>query len=340
MAVTVKDVAKLAGVSPSTVSRVCNNNPSISRETRDRVQKAIAELGYELPVLPEAAPIAIKHISVILPPSQREAYENAFYLKAIRGISEVCNRRQVSISIITGRDYDEVLCSVQTLHRSKDTDGFIILYSRKQDPIVDYLCDQGLLYVIVGKPVELANQTVCIDNDNLAAGREAADYLYDLGHRRIGYIGSKNEFVYASDRRTGYQLSLMLHGLPVRPDYCIEMEGLNSGGVTDLKALLQKEDRPTSFVVSDDMLALALERVCAQMQLSIPEDISIIAFNNSLYAQLASPQLTAADVNSFLLGQEAANQIINHAENPNLTTTKIVVPHTIIERDSCKRIDG
>ena len=76
------------------------------------------------------------------------------------------------------------------------------------------------------------------------------------------------------------------------------------------------------------------------MQLSIPEDISIIAFNNSLYAQLASPQLTAVDVNSFLLGQEAANQIINHAENPNLTTTKIVVPHTIIERDSCRRIDG
>ena len=340
MAVTIKDVAKLAGVSPSTVSRVCNNNPSISRETRDRVQKAIEALGYEPPVLQEApAPITIKHISVILPPSQREAYENAFYLKAIRGISEVCNQRQVSINIVTGKDYDEVLSSVQTLHRSKNTDGFIILYSRKQDPIVDYLCEQGLLYVIVGKPVELANQTVCIDNDNLIAGREAADYLYQLGHRRIGYIGSKNEFVYASDRRTGYQLSLMLHQLPVRQDYSIEMEGVNSSGVADLKALLSKEDRPTAFVVSDDMLALALERVCYQMRLSIPEDISIIAFNNSLYAQLASPQLTAVDVNSFLLGQEAANQIINHAENPNLTTTKIVVPHTIIERDSCKRLD-
>jgi len=322
------------------LAELVRSSPSISKETRDRVQKAIEELGYELPVLQEApAPITIKHISVILPPSQREAYENAFYLKAIRGISEVCNQRRVSINIITGRDYDEVLSSVQTLHRSKDTDGFIILYSRKQDPIVDYLCEQGLLYVIVGKPVELANQTVCIDNDNLVAGREAADYLYDLGHRRIGYIGSKNEFMYASDRRTGYQLSLMLHELPVRPDYCVEMEGVNSNGVAALKSLLQQEDRPTAFVVSDDMLALALERVCSNMHLSIPEDISIIAFNNSLYAQLASPQLTAVDVNSFLLGQEAANQIINHAENPNLTTTKIVVPHTIVERDSCKRID-
>lgn len=339
MAVTVKDVAKHAGVSPSTVSRVCNNNPNISKETRDRVQKAIDELGYELPVTQEApVQLTIKHIGIILPPSQKEAYENAFYLKAIRGISRVCNQRHVATSVVTGKDYEEVLESVRTLHRSKDTDGFIVLYSRKNDPIVDYLCEHGLLYVIVGKPIELANQTVCIDNDNLMAGREAADYLYDLGHRRIGYIGSKNEFMYASDRRTGYQLSLMLHDLPVRSDYCIEMEGVNSGGVADLKKLLQKEDRPTAFVVSDDMLALALERVCYQMQLSIPDDISIIAFNNSLYAQLASPQLTAVDINSFLLGQEAANQIINHAENPNLTTTKIVVPHTIVERDSCRRL--
>ena len=108
---------------------------------------------------------------------------------------------------------------------------------------------------------------------------------------------------------------------------------------TPLRQLLRLEDRPTAFVVSDDLLGLVLERACAATGLSIPEDVSIIAFNNSLYAQLASPQLTAVDVNSFLLGQEAANQIINHAENPNLTTTKIVVPHTIVERDSCKRID-
>ena len=101
---------------------------------------------------------------------------------------------------------------------------------------------------------------------------------------------------------------------------------------------MQREDHPTAFVVSDDMLALALERACNQLQLSIPDDISIIAFNNSLYVQLASPQLTTVDINSFLLGQEAANQILNHADNPNLTTTKTIVPHPIIERDSCRKI--
>ena len=340
MAVTIKDVARLAGVSPSTVSRVCNNNPAISKDTRDRVQRAIDELGYVLPTSQEAPAIAIRHIGIVLPPSVKEAYENTFYLKALRGISQVCNQRQVALSVVTGGDYEEVLHSVQTLHRSGRIDGFILLYSRKKDIVVDYLCEQGLLYVIVGKAGELANQTISIDNDNLLAGREAADYLYRLGHRRIGYIGSKNDFMYSAERRAGYQLSLLLHDLPVRPDYCVEMESVNSDSTRDLRQLLQKQDHPTAFVVSDDMLALALERVCAQMGLTIPGDISIIAFNNSLYAQLASPQLTAVDINSALLGQEAANQIINHAENPNLTTTKTVVPHSIVERNSCKRMDN
>lgn len=339
MAVTVKDVAKLAGVSPSTVSRVCNNHHAISKETRDRVHKAMEALGYELPASQEVSPPAvIRHIGIVLPPSEKEAYENTFYLKALRGISQVCNQRQVTLSVVTGRDYEEVLRSVRTLHRSGKIDGFILLYSRKKDIVVDYLCEQGQLYVIVGKPGELANQTICIDNDNLLAGREAADYLYRLGHRRIGYIGSKNDFMYSAERRAGYQLSLLLHEIPVQPDYCIEMEGVHSGGIRELGQLLQRDDRPTAFVVSDDMLALSLERVCAQMQLSIPGDISIIAFNNSLYAQLASPQLTAVDIRSTLLGQEAANQIINHAENPNLTTTKIIVPHSIVERDSCRKL--
>jgi len=339
MAVTIKDVAKLAGVSPSTVSRVCNGNPAISKETRERVQNAISQLGYELPVSTDSQPLpSVKTIGIILPPSDKEAYENTFYLKAIRGISQVCNQRQVASTVVTGKDYEEILLSLRTLHRGGKVDGFIMLYSKKNDIIIDYLCEHGLLYLIVGNPDELANETICIDNDNMMAGREATDYLYNLGHRRIGYLGSKVDFMYAIDRRSGYQVSQLLHGLTLRPDYCVEIEGVNAASTTMLRQLLAKEDRPTAFVVSDDILALALERVCVQMGLSIPDDISIIAFNNSLYSQMAAPRLTAVDINSERLGQEAATQIINHAENPNLMATKIIVPHLIVERDSCKRI--
>lgn len=337
MAVTVKDVAKLAGVSPSTVSRVCNNNPAISTETREKVQSAIDALGYELPASAEVPGVsAIKNIGIVLPPSDRETYENTFYLKAVRGISQVCNQRQVASTVVTGADYEEILASVQVLHRSGSIDGFILLYAKQNDIVSDYLCEKGVLYVVVGKAVDAACQTICVDNDNLLAGREAADYLCSLGHRRIGFIGSTNGFLYAADRRAGCQLSLLLHDLPVRSDYCLSLSGVHSGDDGSLLALLSREDRPTAFVVSDDMLALALERACARLGLSIPEDVSIIAFNNSLYAQLSAPRLTVVDINSYRLGQEAANQILNHAENPNLSAAKVIVPHRIVEGSSCR----
>ncbi len=339
MAVTIKDVAALAGVSTSTVSRVCNNNPAISKETQERVRKAMAELGYEGASPAEPASLQpIKMIGVVLPPSDRDAYENNFFLKAIRGISQVCNQQQVATTIITGSDPGELLQSVKTLHLSGRIDGFILLYSRRQDVVIDYLCDHGILFVLVGKPQDTAGAIPCIDNDNLLAGRDAADYLYNLGHRRIGYLGKGQKHLYASDRQAGWRLSLLLHGLEAPAEYCVEMDHVYSDD-TALQALLSRTDRPTAFVVSDDLIALALERACSKTGLSIPEDLSIIAFNNSLYCQLASPQLTSVDINAYQLGQEAASQIIGYLNDPNLRTTRVIVPHRILERDSCLRID-
>ena len=92
------------------------------------------------------------------------------------------------------------------------------------------------------------------------------------------------------------------------------------------------------MVVSDDILAVIVQYVCLGTGMSIPEDLSIVSFNNSLFSGLNTPQLTTIDVNSFQLGIEAASQIINHIENPNLLATKIIVPHYLIERKSCKKI--
>lgn len=337
MAVTIRDVARLAGVSTSTVSRVCNNNPAISRETQERVRTAMAELGY-VPAAPaESQPQSIKMIGILLHPTEQDAYENTFALKAIRGISEVCNQRGVATTVITGRTHAEILATVRALHRSGRIDAFIMLYSRKEDAVVDYLCEQGLLYVIVGKPGEMAEQTICVDNDNLLAAREATDYLFRLGHRRIAYLGSRNDSLYMEERRAGYQLSMLLNGLSAPPGYCVEVEE-DYEDVSAMEALLDREDRPTAFMAADDILALTLERVCIRRGLQVPGDVSIITFNNSLVTQMAHPRLTAIAVNAYLLGQEAATQAINHILDPGLPVTKTIVPHRIVERESCRAV--
>ena len=114
MAVTIKEVAALAGVSPSTVSRTCKNNPSISEETKERVRRAMAQLGYEPNF--QASNLASQNsraIGIILPPSEKEAFENPFYLEVIRGISQFCNQRQYINTVITGRDDREILQAIR-----------------------------------------------------------------------------------------------------------------------------------------------------------------------------------------------------------------------------------
>lgn len=339
MAVTIKDVAALAGVSPSTVSRTCKNNPSISEETKERVRKAMAELGYEPNF--QASNLASQNsrtIGIILPASAKEVYENSFYLEAIQGISHYCNGRQYTTTIVTGQDEAEILNAVRSMSRSGKVDGFIILYSKKEDPVIDYLFNEGLLYILIGKATQYTNQTIYIDNDNLLAGREAAEYLYQLGHRRIAYLGSDSSLMFSADRKAGYQLALASHQLPVRPEYCVEVKNVSENNEEAIRGLLMQKNRPTAILVSDDILAVSLERVCLENHLAIPEDLSIISFNNSLFARLTSPQLTSIDIGAGQLGSEAASQIINHIENPNLLATKIIVPHHLIERDSCCKI--
>lgn len=339
MAVTIKDVAALAGVSPSTVSRTCKDNPSISRETKEKVRKAMLQLGYEPNF--QASNLASqnsKTIGIILPPSDRETFENPFFLETIRGISQFCNGRQYISTIVTGQNSEELLGAIRTMVRSGQVDGFILLYSKADDAIIEYLNEEGLLYVLVGKAQQFANLTIYIDNDNVLAGKEATDYLYDLGHRKIAYLGSESIKLFSADRKTGYQLSMLQHDLVAEKKYIIEVNDVYLDECKPLLEMLQSEDRPSAIVVSDDILAVSLERVCIQCGLSIPEDLSIISFNDSLFARLTHPPLTSIDVNSCQLGIEAASQLINHIENPNLVATKIIVPHSLIERESCRKL--
>lgn len=335
MAVTIRDVAALAGVSPSTVSRTCKNHPSISQETKEKVRRAMAQLGYE-PSVSSVAGQTSRLIGIILPPSSRDVYENAFYLEAIRGISQFCNGREYVSTVVTGQDDEELLGAVRTLAKDDRAGGFIVLYSRENDPIIDYLYSEGLLYVLIGKAKQYANQTIYIDNDNLLAGQEATEYLYSLGHRKIAYVGSECTMLFSAERKAGYQMALTRHGLPLIPGYSVEVDRISLDESEPFHTLISLKERPTAVVASDDILAVALKRVCMQQGLSVPEDLSIVSFNNSLFARITSPQLTSMDINSLQLGIEAASQLINHIENPNLLATKIIVPHALIVRGSCQ----
>lgn len=334
MNVTIKEVAKLAGVSPSTVSRTCSDHPSISAQTKERVRKAMQQLGYE----PGNTGLSMqnnKTIGIVLPVSEDDTYENAFFLETMRGISLFCNQKQYFTTLITGSSNEELLSAIRSMVKENHLDGIILLYSTEQDPIIDYLYENGILFVQIGKASQYPGETICIDNDNILAAREAVNHLYKLGHRKIGYVGTDLKRIFSADRKAGYMLALAENNVPFQENYYLEMPQVPKNKTDRLLRFLSREDRPTAVLVSDDILAMVLEKTAFELHLQIPEDLSIISFNNSLFSKLSSPQLTSIDINSRQLGIEAASQMINHIENPGLLATKIIVPHFMIERQSC-----
>lgn len=335
MAATIRDVAALAGVSPSTVSRTCQNSPAISEKTKVKVREAMAALGYEPPAYTDASKNGQRrHIGVIMPPDSSFTYDNPFFLQILNGITQCCADHHYLSIMISGRSDQEALESIRQMIKIHEISSFIVLFSRREDPIVNFLNDEGIDYVLIGHPSRNSNDVVTVDNDNIAAGQDAARYLYKLGHKKIGFFGPVGRIWYSACRRNGLKLFAADHEIECKPEWVIEIPSGNPEALESLAELLRSEDRPTAFITSDEMYALTLRQVCAEAGLKIPGDLSVLTFNNSIISRLTSPQLTSVDVNATQLGVEAALQAIKFNENPNLMASRTLVPYQLIIRES------
>ena len=144
MSITIKDIAKKAGVSPSTVSRTINNHYSISEETKEKVRKVMDELGYVY----DKSHIKKHDVGVVFPRSMVDVYENPFYLEIVRGISYMCNKGRYSLHIITGADTREMKTSMEIA----DCEGYIFLNTKIESSVTDYLRERMIPYIMIGKP--------------------------------------------------------------------------------------------------------------------------------------------------------------------------------------------
>lgn len=335
MAATIRDVAALAGVSPSTVSRTCQNSPAISEKTKEKVREAMAALGYEPPAYTDPNKTgAPRHIGVIMPPDDSFTYDNPFFLQILAGITQGCSENHYLSVLVSGKNDQEALESIQRMIRQHEVSSFVVLFSRREDPIVDYLACEGIDYVLIGHPSSNPNDTVAVDNDNIAAGQEAARYLAELGHKKIGFFGPSSRPWYSISRANGLRLYAAEHGLDIRPEWIVESDSSKPERMNGICVLLKSENRPTAFIASDEMYALALRQACAELGLRIPEDLSILTFNNSIISRLTNPQMTSVDINAGQLGVEAALQAIKHNENPDLMPSRTLVPFELVVRQS------
>lgn len=331
MSITVKDVAKKAGVATSTVSRVINDHPSISEETKRKVRKVMEEMGY----VPNVAARNLgkqqaSSIGVILPPlDTKERLGNPFYLETIEAINEEASLFQMSVAVASAPDFETLLANVSRMHLQKQVDGFILTYSDNHDPVIDYLFTHKIPFTLIGQPYKHEEKIVFVDNDNQLLGKQAAEFLIQRGHQRILFATNTTRENLYFERYFGYQKALMMAGLPTYPAVKFEEP-------TDFVFFeeILKKDRPTALVVIDDLFAVRIMQLANMYGYKVPDDLSVISFNNSIFSTLTHPYITSIDVDVARLGKLATQKLMDQINHQLTDGIKVIVPHKLIVRET------
>ena len=328
MPVTIKDVAKAAGVSPSTVTRVIQNKSTISDETKKRVRKAMKELNYH-PNLNARSLVSsyTQVIGLVLPDDSDVFYQNPFFPSVLRGIAQVASENHYAIQIATGKDEKERLNAISQMVYGKRVDGLIFLYAQENDPLVQLVVEEQFPFLILGK--SLSPFIPLVDNDNIQAGFDATEYFIKKGCSRIAFIGGTKKLFVTQDRLTGYEQALQEHNLPLDnhrtffADEFLEEKGYNFS-----KQLFKYDSQTDAIITTDSLLAEGVCNYLNEHQLDVP----VLSFDS------VNPRLNLAayvDINSLALGRtsfETILQIINDVKENRQICYRQVIAHEIVEK--------
>ena len=338
MSVTIKDVAHLANVAPSTVSRVIANNPRISQKTKVRVREAMKELGYHPNFIARSlANQSTQILGLVLPTISEAFFTTPIFTAIVRGLSEGAREKNYSILMNTGKSEEEIYDGVVEMVQGGMVDGIVLAYSQKNDAIISYLQSRDFPFVLIGNLIDVDEDMIYVDNDNFAAGKEVTEYLLNLGHEKIAFIGGHLQVPMTRERLLGYDAALKEHGILPSNDYRLYDDLIKDGAPGVVKRLLALPVKPTALVVSDDMISIGIVNNLMANGISVPEQMSIISFNDA-HAELSFPALTTINLNIFDLGYEAANCLIKMLATPSEPVKSPIIPHQIVERDSCKKV--
>ncbi|MGT2742228.1 LacI family DNA-binding transcriptional regulator [Streptococcus plurextorum] len=331
--VTIKDVAERAGVNPSTVSRALKDSSTISQKTKDRVKKAMQDLGYVPNVAAKMLASGLTHaVGVIFPPlSNEERVSHPFFMEILTVINDEAKKRDFTVSIATGTSVIELQKQVELMYRQRLVDGFIVLYSSTNDPVRHYLMNNNIPFVIVGQPEEFENEVTYIDNDNQLMSKTAVNYLHEKGHDRILFVTDDLTSEIFSERYLGYTKGIIKSRLEVHEAVLFDRKDEES---VERFYQIIKDTKVTAMIIIDDMLALRIMQFLSFRGINVPEHMSLISFNNSVYAKIMHPYLTTFDINVKSLGRSSLSHLLDMVENKLTHTERVVIPFLLKERES------
>ncbi len=329
---SLREVARQAGVSTATVSRVINHDAKVTDETRLRVQKVIDTLNYRPSRVAQrlrSSSRESKLIGLVLPDIQ-----NPFYVEMIKGIEASAYRRSYSVIIGNFSQNEERAKMYIDILKSEAVNGFIVAPVHDEDEKVVELIRSGYQIVCVDRGLSTEEVDV-VQVNNEEGAYEAVKHLILLGHRRIAHIGGKRQIPTTQARIRGYKRALAEHQLPIDPDLILNRESNYESGLQLSAQLLASPQPPSAIFTGNNLLTLGALQTIHSMHLNIPKDIAIVGFDDMYWSASLNPPLTAVRQDGYEIGRRATDLLIERILEPNRPKVKVTLDTKLIVRKSC-----
>ncbi|MFZ5921493.1 MAG: LacI family DNA-binding transcriptional regulator [Chloroflexota bacterium] len=331
---TLEDIARQAGVSRSTVSRVVNGQPNVSERVRNRVLDVIQSTGFH----PNAAARTLASqrswtLGLLLPHSVSFFFTDPYYPHLTKGIAQACNQYGYTLALFlvgTKEDEDKIFPRVS---RKGLLDGVVVQSGHHGDQaIIGRLVDAKMPLVVAGRPFRFDNVSY-IDIDNIQAAYSAVRHLIGLGYQRIGTISGPASSTVGIDRKEGYLKALTEGGMAVDDSFVAEGDFTEAGGYAAMQALLPA--RPDAVFAASDIMAIGAIRAVREAGLRVPEDIAFVGFDDLPLSTLSNIQLTTVRQPVVQFGSKAVEILIDLVETGIDPPRHVIMDTELVIRETC-----
>lgn len=333
---TIKDIAKLANVSVTTVSKVINDYSDISPETKRLVLKIIDENNYR----PNANARTLStnksySIGIFFKDHQNSGLHHPFFREVIYGLEREFSEYGYDLILFSSKWGDKFKYLEKCKHRN--VDGAILMGMPKSDGDLNELTKSNIPAVFVDLDIDGDNATYVM-SDNVKGAIKAINYFVKLGHQKIGMITGEKMTKPAQDRLTGYKKALKSNGLNYNKNWVIEGEFSETGGYNSMKKIIDLNKQPTAIFCQGDKIAFGAIKAINESEYRVPDDYSIIGFDDIEISSYIEPQLTTIHQDKFKMGKTAAELLIKIINNPAMKYSPAIIPTRLVKRRSCTRL--
>lgn len=334
MPATIKDIAKKVGVNPSTVSRVINGTASISEETRQKIKDAMKELDYHPNSLARSLVNGSTFtIGLVIDAGNSDAFSNAFFIRSVSAIEAVTQQRGFNLLITS--DFDkENNSAVKNLILEKKIDGIILPVSAATEELLDLLLCNHFPFIVLGEPDKVRDGIHWIDMDNKQGAEDAVNYLQQMGYKKTILLVENRITMFERKRIQGFQSAIALQNKDITEKLIVECGEEREQVGAALQNILEEYPDIDSIICTNNVVAYETLRFLKKQKRNIPKDIGIITFDNYPLAEYMDPPLTVVDIDTYKLGEEAANNLFSIIQNPEQVRKEVLLSTRIIERES------